>query len=154
LLIKSFKLILNNRTAWNVQRLFWFLWRDPEAGSPYAKLCSICGTAGLLKHNRTRKPAFYAFKGFTAETTPPQATITSGPSNGSVTNDPTPTFTFTSSEAGSTFQCRRDAASFKTCRSPYTPTALSNGSHTFRVKAIDAPGNESEVRSRTFTVSR
>ena len=22
-------MILQNRTAWNVQRLFWYLWRDP-----------------------------------------------------------------------------------------------------------------------------
>src|SRR5207244_11840189 len=29
---------------------------------------------------------------------------------------------------------------------------LSDGAHTFYVKAIDAPGNESQVRSRSFTV--
>jgi hypothetical protein len=79
--------------------------------------------------------------------------ITSGPAQGSITTDPTPTFSFTSTEAGSTFQCRVDAGSFKTCSSPYTLSQLSAGTHTFRVKAIDAPGNESTVRSRTFTVS-
>ena len=30
LLRDSFKLILKTASAWNVQRLFWFLWRDPR----------------------------------------------------------------------------------------------------------------------------
>ena len=62
--------------------VYWFLWRDPATGSA-RDLCSFCGTAGLLRYNRTAKPAYNAFKGFTAETTPPQATITSGPTQGS-----------------------------------------------------------------------
>ena len=60
LLTASFKLILERREAWNVQRLFWFDWRDPsntEAGK-----CSFCATAGLLNYDRTRKPAYYAFR--------------------------------------------------------------------------------------------
>jgi hypothetical protein len=155
LLDSSFKLFLRNRSYWNVQRLYWFLWRDPAAGSSFAHLCSICGTAGLLRYNRTPKPAYSTFRGFTAETTPPVASITSGPSQGSVTNDPTPTFAFTSNEPGSTFACRFDAGSFNVCSSPFTrATPLPNGAHTFFVKAIDAPGNESVVRSRSFTVAQ
>ena len=69
LLVSSFRMILQNRKTWNVQRLFWFLWRDPT-GSDFATYCSFCGTAGLLRHNRTAKPAYAAFRGFTAETTP------------------------------------------------------------------------------------
>jgi Glycosyl hydrolase catalytic core len=152
LLSSSFRLILQNREAWNVERLFWFLWRDPEPGSPYSHLCSICGTAGLLRYDRTPKPAYQTFRGFTAETTPPQATITQGPSKGSHTNDPTPSFAFSSNEAGSSFECRVDAQSFKVCRSPYTVPQRSDGTHSFSVKAIDAPGNESLARSREFTV--
>jgi hypothetical protein len=45
-----------------------------------------------------------------------------------------------------------DARPFTPCRSPYTAPALSNGSHTFYVRAIDAPGNESPLVRRTFTV--
>jgi hypothetical protein len=153
LLSSSFKLILQNRKNWNVQRLFWFLWRDPAPGSEYASSCSICGTAGLLRYDRTPKPAYYAFKSFTAETTPPVAGITSGPSQGSFIKDPTPTFSFASNEAGSTFLCHFDAGSFKPCASPLiTGSPLSDGTHTFYVKAIDAPGNESAVVSRSFTV--
>ncbi|HKC73803.1 MAG TPA: glycosyl hydrolase, partial [Chloroflexota bacterium] len=58
MLNNAFRLILNNRSAWNIQRVFWFLWRDPAPGSYYAGLCSICGTAGLLKYGRGPKLAF------------------------------------------------------------------------------------------------
>ena len=152
-LATSFRLILENRTNWNIQRLFWFLWRDPPAGSEYASLCSICGTAGLLRSNRTAKPAYNTFRSFTAETTPPVATITAAPIQGSSINDRTPTFSFASNEAGSTFVCRFDAAPFTACATPFTRgTPLADGAHTFSVKAIDAPGNESQIRSRSFTV--
>jgi Glycosyl hydrolase catalytic core len=153
LLDSTFKLILNNRSNWNVQRVFWFFWRDPQAGSSFAHVCPICGTAGLLRYDRTPKPAYNTFTGFTAETTPPVASITAGPSQGGFTNDPTPTFKFASNEPGSTFVCRFDANSFKLCSSPFTRVSpLPNGAHTFSVKAIDAPGNPSAVVSRSFTV--
>jgi hypothetical protein len=151
LLISTFNLILQNRTAWNIQRLFWFLWRDPASGSEYAQLCSICGTAGLFRYDHTAKPAYNAFKGFTAETTKPVASITGGPKQGSFTKDSTPTYLFASNEAGSTFVCRYDSSPFTACSSPYT-RSLPNGAHTFSVKAIDAPGNESTAVSRSFTV--
>jgi hypothetical protein len=150
MLYGAYKMILQNRTAWNIQRLFWFLWRDP-APSP-GTYCSFCDSAGLLNYNRTPKPAYSTFRGFTAETTPPQASITAGPSQGGFTKDPTPSFSFASNEAGSTFVCRVDAGAFKPCSSPYTTPLLADGPHTFSVKAIDAPGNESQIVSRSFTV--
>jgi hypothetical protein len=146
----SYKMILNNRTAWNVQRLFWYLWRDP-APSP-GTYCSFCDSAGLLRYDRTKKPAYSIFRGFTAETTPPQASITAGPAQGGFTKDPTPSFSFASNEPGSTFVCRVDAGTFKPCGSPSTTPLLADGTHTFSVKAIDAPGNESQIVSRSFTV--
>jgi putative glycosyl hydrolase/hemolysin type calcium-binding protein len=152
LLSEAFRVLLNRREDWNVQRLFWFLWRDPEAGSKYASLCSICGTAGLQRHNRSPKPAFSTFRSFTAETTPPEARFTSGPASGSFTNDSTPTFTFASNEAGSTFQCAIDGNPMETCSSRFTLPQLSEGARTLSVKAIDAPGNESAVQTRSFNV--
>jgi hypothetical protein len=149
MLSSSYKMILQNRTAWNVQRLFWYHWRDPLNVNAS---CTFCATAGLLNHDRTPKPAYSRFTGFTAETTPPRASITAGPSWGSFTRDPTPSFSFTSNEPGSTFVCRVDGSAFKPCRSPYTTPPLSNGSHLFLAKAIDAPGNESQIVGRTFTV--
>ena len=152
MLTSSFKLILSHRSDWNVQRLYWFDWRDPAPDSPYADICLRCGSAGLLAHDRTPKPAFDAFLAFTAETIPPSASITMGPSQGSLITDPTPTFSFTSSEAGSTFACRTDAGPFSACASRFTAPGLSNGLHSFSVKAIDAAGNESAIVSRSFTV--
>jgi hypothetical protein len=152
MLSDSFRMILNHREAWNVQRLFWFLWRDPKPESAFARRCSFCASAGLLGYGRAPKPAYSRFWSFTAETTPPQASITAGPSQGGFTKDSTPSFSFASNEAGSTFVCRVDASAFKPCRSPYTTPLLSNGNHSFFVKAIDAPGNESQIVWRSFTV--
>jgi GH35 family endo-1,4-beta-xylanase len=62
LLKGSFRLILRHRKAWNVGRVFWFDWRDPI--DPEAVKCSFCASAGLLKSNRSPKPAYHAFKRF------------------------------------------------------------------------------------------
>lgn len=73
------------------------------------------------------------------DTTPPNTTITAGPSG--LTHDSTPTFQFTSSEAGSTFRCKVDSHSYAPCTSPHTTRALVDGSHVFYVQAVDASGN-------------
>jgi hypothetical protein len=65
----------------------------------------------------------------------PETTITSGPS-GDVKST-TASFSFSSSEAGSTFQCSRDGSAFASCTSPKGYSSLSQGNHTFRVRAID-----------------
>src|SRR6185436_9271872 len=53
----------------------------------------------------------------------------------------TPTFSFSSSETGSTFECRVDGAGWAACSSPETLGALGAGSHTFDVRATDAALN-------------
>jgi len=78
-----------------------------------------------------------ASRSFTVDTTPPQTTITDGPT--STTVDATPNFEFSSSEPG-TFECRVDGGEFSPCTSPYTATTLSDGTHSFEVRAIDAAG--------------
>jgi hypothetical protein len=94
-----------------------------------------------------------AFKSFSADTIPPTASITSGPPDGGVINDATPTLRFASNQIGSSFQCHFDARPFNLCASPFTPfAALSQGPHVFYVRAVDAPGNVSPTLSRTFTV--
>ena len=70
------------------------------------------------------------------DTTPPDTTITGGPT-GTVAST-SATFTFTSTEAGSTFQCRIRYRNF--CGCPASYTGLSQGSHTFQVRATDAAG--------------
>jgi len=73
------------------------------------------------------------------DTTPPETTITARPPL--LTNATTASFSFSSSEPGSTYRCRLDAASFAACTSPRTYSNLSDGSHTFEVAAVDAAAN-------------
>jgi hypothetical protein len=147
MLRKSFNMILANRKTWHIERLFWYHWRDPL---DLNASCSFCATAGLLTYDRIKKPSYYAFTSFSAEKTPPVASFTGGPPR--YTRDPTPTFTFTSNEPGSTFTCRGDSGAFKPCTSPRTTPPLADGNHLFFVRAIDAPGNESQIVYRYFTV--
>jgi hypothetical protein len=85
---------------------------------------------------------------------PVDTQITSGPAAGSVISTATATFSFTSSVAGSTFECRIDAGSFGPCTSPFTTSALADGAHTFLVRATDPSGNvDGSPASRGFTVS-
>ncbi len=60
-------------------------------------------TGGLDLHGRHR-----------SRPTPPSPAV-----RRQLTNDTTPTFTFTASEAGSTFQCRVDATAFEACTTPF-----------------------------------
>ncbi len=150
MLAKAYKLILQNRRAWNIAHLYWYHLRDPLNS---VASCSFCGSAGLESSDRTKKLSYAAFKAIVAERTAPTATITAGPAAGSITTDSTPTFGFKSSEPGSTFQCRFDSRTFTACAPPFTTKApLANGKHTFYVRAIDAPGNVGAAASRSFTV--
>ena len=89
---------------------------------------------------------------FIIDATAPDTTITSGPTG--TTEDDTPTFGFNSPDPGATFQCRVDNAAFTACTTPHTTAALTNGSHTFEVRATDAMGNTDPTpASRTFTVN-
>lgn len=70
---------------------------------------------------------------------PPETTITSTPP--ATSTDASASFTFGSSEPGSTFVCSFDAAGFSPCTSLQVYAGLGDGAHTFRVAAIDAAGN-------------
>lgn len=74
-----------------------------------------------------------------ADMEPPETIITSRPHTLSLSADAT--IAFTSTEAGSTFQCSLDDAPFTACTSPVLYTGLALGEHTFAVYATDAAGN-------------
>ena len=105
--------------------------------------------------NTDATPASRAFTVATGvDSTPPDTSITGGPAASSTTSDSTPTFTFTSTEAGSTFECRVDAAAFAACATPFTTAPLGDGTHTFRVRATDGGGNtDSTPAAVTFAVA-
>jgi Big-like domain-containing protein len=88
---------------------------------------------------------------FTVDTAPPETTIDSGPS-GTVYNTNSVTFAFSSSENGSTFECKLDNADFAPCDSGDS-VAVDPGDHTFQVRATDPAGNtDPDPATRTFTV--
>jgi hypothetical protein len=85
------------------------------------------------------------------DTTPPDTTITSGPLG--IVKSRDATFTFSSTEPDSTFECSLDGAAFSACSSPKQYTGLADGTHTFEVKATDAAGNaDSTSASRSWKV--
>jgi hypothetical protein len=87
---------------------------------------------------------------WTIDTTPPDTTITSGPSG--TVNSTSATLTFTAEPA--TFACSLDGAAFAACSSPKSYAGLGFGSHTFQVRATDAAGNTDPTPAqRTWTVN-
>jgi Tol biopolymer transport system component len=73
------------------------------------------------------------------DTTPPDTTISAHPASSSASTSAS--FSFGSSESGSSFECRLDAGSWSACTSPKAYSSLAQGSHTFQVRAIDAAHN-------------
>ncbi len=72
------------------------------------------------------------------DTVAPETTIDDGPAD---TSGLTVSFSFSASEAGSTFECRLDAGPWQRCTSPLDYDSLEPGPHTFEARAIDAAGN-------------
>lgn len=87
---------------------------------------------------------------FALDTTAPVVNLTAA---AALSNDSTPSFSFTATDAHAvSFICRMSAGAWGACSSPYTSTALSDGSHSFEVKALDSAGNESVTSTTNFTV--
>jgi hypothetical protein len=92
-----------------------------------------------------------AIRSFTVDTSAPDPTITAGPSG--TINTSSAIVSFSSSEAGSSFQCSLDAGSWASCSSPKAYTGLADGNHSFEVRATDGAGNtDATPDSRSFTV--
>ena len=81
----------------------------------------------------------------------PDTTITDGP--GSETWRPDNLFRFTSSTPGARFECGIDDGPWSPCSSPHGTGTLSQGFHTFRVRAV-TPGGTPDFTpaTQTFTV--
>jgi hypothetical protein len=86
-----------------------------------------------------------------SDRTPPDTTITAGPT-GTVTSADV-TFSFVADDPDATFICKIDGGDATPCQSPKTYAGLADGLHTFSVKARDAAGNlEPGAALRTFTL--
>jgi hypothetical protein len=89
---------------------------------------------------------------FTVDATAPETTISSGPA--ALSNDSTPQFVFSGSEAGA-LQCRLAGVQpdFADCTSPQGVGPLADGTYTFEVKAVDLAGNpDATPAAHSFTV--
>ena len=81
----------------------------------------------------------------------PDTTITYGPSG--PINSASASFVFSSNEEGSSFECSLDVIEFTPCSSPKLYEGLSQGTHVFRVRAVNAAGyQDPTAASREFGV--
>jgi hypothetical protein len=108
--------------------------------------------------NLDSSPALF---NWTIDTLPPTTTIDSVVDNNrnSITNDSgtrsnSITFTFSGADAGEAeikrFECSLDNSDFVTCTSPFAFPIVSDGSHTFRIRAEDNSGNK-DTTAELFT---
>jgi RHS repeat-associated protein len=96
--------------------------------------------------NQDRTPAERTF-----EVIPPDTTITAGPSG--TINTTNASFSFEASTPGSTFECSLDAVAFTACASPRSFEGIADGSHVFKVRALDSAGNlDATPAERSFAV--
>lgn len=134
-----------------------FAFSSPSAGATF--LCSRDGAAltvctspisytglGAGAHtfavaavDGTEQDATPATHGWTVDAVAPDTTILTAPPSLSTTT--AASFTFSATEAGSTFQCRLDAGGWASCISPVS-TTVGQGSHTWEVRATDGVGNQ------------
>lgn len=81
---------------------------------------------------------------------PPTPTITAKPPDPSASSSAS--FTVTDGDSSSTLECSLDGSSYATCTSPVSYSGLTNGQHTFEVRAKNAGGTSSSA-SYTWTVA-
>ena len=89
---------------------------------------------------------------WTVDTAPPSPapTITGTPISPASTSSAT--LTFAATEAGSTFECSTDGATWTTCTSPLSLSGLSEGGHVVKIREIDAAGNVGAISTASWIV--
>jgi CSLREA domain-containing protein len=90
------------------------------------------------------------------DNTAPNTSIDSKTPATTPTNSTSITFTFSGTDIDSgvkSFECDRDGGGFTACTSPKSYTGLTQGAHTFQVRAIDYVGNvDASPASYTWTI--
>jgi hypothetical protein len=113
------------------------------------------GPSGVRDTGGSGLPAdvTWAFTTEAADTTPPDTSIGDSSTTGTVSTS-TAMFEFSSTEAGSSFECRVDGGVYLQCSSPHTLLGVEDGTHTFEVRAVDSASNvDPTPASRTWTVN-
>ena len=87
----------------------------------------------------------------TYDVTAPDTTILTGPSG--LVSSTSASFIFSSPDSTATFECQIDGGGFSACTTPKTYTGLSQGAHTFEVRAKDLATNvDPTPATRTWTI--
>jgi hypothetical protein len=135
--------------------------------SPANSLTQTCPSGGSFSYQLSRSSEgsdtlilTQSYGGFTSaqtqrvwtrDLTAPNTTFSPTPPTQSFTN--TLTFSFSSSEAGGSFECVLDGGAPTTCTSPLTLSNLVNGAHTLSVAARDPAGNlDASPVTANFTI--
>ena len=105
-------------------------WSIPVADGNHSLAAVATDNAG---HTAT------AIRNVDVDRTAPNTNIVTKPADPS--NDSVPSFTFSSTEPGSTFECSIDGGAFAPCTTPHTVPGLTDNDHTLEVRATDAAGN-------------
>ncbi|MBJ7354916.1 MAG: hypothetical protein JHC98_08830, partial [Thermoleophilaceae bacterium] len=80
-------------------------------------------------------------------------TISAGPAAGSFVSSTSASFSFSSTTPSVTYECKLEAAgTYSACTSPQAYTSLTQGSHTFFVRAKNGVGTLSSETTRQWTV--
>jgi hypothetical protein len=124
----------------------------PAAGSSFSGWSGACSGTSSCSVTMSESRSVTAAFDLVPDNTPPNTSITGDPIG--ETTDSTPTFTFGSSEPGSSFSCQVDSGPTVACVSPYTTGELAEGPHTFSVTATDAAGNtDQSPATHAFSVA-
>jgi hypothetical protein len=87
---------------------------------------------------------------FALDTVPQVVSITARPA--ALSSNPSPSFAFSATKAGTTFTCTLDANPAVPCSSPAGYIGLTDGAHTFKVQGTDPAGNSGSA-SFAFTIA-
>lgn len=71
---------------------------------------------------------------------------------GALTRDTTPGFSFSSNIAAATFECSLDDEDFTACAAPFTTSPLSQGDHTFSVRAVNSGKPDRSPATASFKI--
>lgn len=121
----------------------------PGCSSPFILVSLVEGLHTFTVRSRDitgNSEAVAASYGWRVDLTPPSTAIQVKPPVLSSLNSAT--FTFASTETGSTYECSLDAAPFATCATPLTLSALADGPHQLVTRAVDPAGNPDPVTAR------
>lgn len=120
-----------------IRGLVEYFWHDGSSQSNNTDVWNL--HVGLVYQDYTHKPAYDAYQGVAIDTSPPETSLDSAPAG---TLPPGPqTIAFSSSQAGSDFECELDGSGWSPCASPLSLATLAPGAHSFAVRATDPYGN-------------